>query len=209
MKQDLRAHVMVSNRLPIVKKTDVFSRKDTHMFRLLVSASAIALAAASASFAGQGDYTLSAGYSAVEIGDSGSDANLGAVSFRGGYEFTRHFGVEGQLDIGVSDDTIIVAATPVDVELNYAASLFGVVRAPVSDRINLFARAGYTTADVDASVPGVAVADDTDGFSYGVGGEIFFDDRNGFRAEFTRHDFDSAEADVWGISYVRRFGGRR
>lgn len=179
------------------------------MLRTLVSASAIALAAASASFADGGDFTWSAGYSAVEISEPGIDVNLGAVTFRGGYEFTRHFGFEGQLDIGVSDDTIIVAATPVDVELNYAASLFGIARAPVSENINLFIRGGYTSADFEASVPGVTITSDADGWAYGVGGEIFFDARNGFRAEYTRHDFDSSDADVFGISYVRRFGGAR
>lgn len=179
------------------------------MLRTLVSASAIALAAASASFADSGDFTWSAGYSAIEVSDSGQSADVGAVTFRGGYEFTRYFGFEGQLDVGVGDDTIVVAATPVDVELNYAASLFGIARAPVSENINLFARAGYTAADFEASAPGVTVTSDTDGWAYGVGAEMFFDARNGFRAGYTHHDFDSSDADVWSISYVRRFGGGR
>jgi hypothetical protein len=179
------------------------------MLRTLVSASAIALAAASVSFADDGDFTWSAGYSAIEISDGGQSVDVGAVTFRGGYEFTRHFGFEGQLDVGVSDDSIIIAATPVDVELNYAASLFGIARAPVSENANLFVRAGYTAADVEASIPGVSVTSDTDGWAYGVGGEVFFDQRNGFRAGYTHHDFDSSDADVWSLSYVRRFGGGR
>lgn len=179
------------------------------MLRTLVSASAIALAAASASFADDGDFTWGVGYSAIEVSDAGQSADVGAVTFRGGYEFTRHFGFEGQLDIGVSDDTIIVAATPVDVELNYAASLFGIARAPVSENANLFIRGGYTAADFDASAAGVTVTSDTDGWAYGVGGEVFFDARNGFRAEYTHHDFDSSDADVWSLTYVRRFGANR
>lgn len=179
------------------------------MLRTLVSASAIALAAASASFADSGDFTWSAGYSAIEVSDSTQSVDVGAVTLRTGYEFTRHFGFEGQLDIGVTDDTIIVAATPVDVELNYAASLFGIARAPVSENVNLFIRGGYTAADVEASVPGVSVTSNTDGWAYGVGGEIFFDQYNGFRAGYTHHDFDSSDADVLSISYVRRFGGAR
>lgn len=179
------------------------------MLRSFVSASALALAAASASFADGGDFTWGVGYSAFEIGDGGQSADLGAVTFRSGYEFTRHFGLEGQLDIGVNDDTVIVAATPVDVELNYAASLFGIARAPVAENINLFLRGGYTTADFDASAAGFTVTSDTDGWAYGAGGEVFFDARNGFRAEYTHHDFDSSDGDVWSLTYVRRFGASR
>lgn len=179
------------------------------MLRTLASATALAAVAATASFAGQGDFTLGGGYSTFGVSDGGSDVDLGAVTLRGGYEFTDYLGVEGQLDFGVSDDTVVVGGTSVDVELNHAASLFGVARLPVSENANLFARLGYTTADVEASVPGVSFTDDADGFAYGVGGEYFFDGRNGFRAEYTRHELDDADADVFGISYVRRFGATR
>ncbi|WP_420430951.1 porin family protein [Hyphobacterium sp.] len=179
------------------------------MLRTLVSATALAAVAATASFAGQGDFTLGGGYSTFDVSDGGADVDLGAVTLRGGYEFTDYLGVEGQLDFGVNDDTILIGGTPVDVELNHAASLFGVARLPVSDNANLFARLGYTTADVEASSTGVSFTDDADGFAYGVGGEYFFDGRNGFRAEYTRHELDDSDADVFGISYVRRFGATR
>ena len=179
------------------------------MLRTLVSATALAVVAASASFAGEGDVSWSAGYTAFDVTDSGTGVSVGAVTFRGGYEFSRHFGFEGQLDIGVDSDTVVVLATPVDLELNWAASLFGVARAPVTDNVNLFGRLGYTSAEVEASVPGVSFADDASGIAYGVGAEAFFDGRNGFRAEYTRHEFDDASADAWSITYVRRFGGNR
>lgn len=174
------------------------------MLRTLVSASAIALAAASSSFAGEGDFNFGAGYSQFDL----DGASVGAVTLRGGYEFTDYLGFEGQIDFGIADDTVTVLATPIDVELNYAASLFGVARAPIAPNFNLLARVGYTTAEVEASVPGFSLSDDADGFAYGVGGEFFIDDRNGFRVDYTRHDFDGGDADVFGIHYVRRFGGR-
>ncbi|QNL19446.1 porin family protein [Hyphobacterium sp. CCMP332] len=179
------------------------------MLRTLVSASALALAAASASFAGQGNFTYGIGYSTVNVTDSTASVDVGAVTLRGDYQFTRHFGFEGQVDFGVSDDTIIVANTPVDVELNYAISGFVIARAPVSENANLFARVGYATADVGASVPGVSITDSLDGFGFGVGGEYFFDARNGFRVDYTNYDFGNSDANVYGITYVRRFGGGR
>ncbi|WP_421792841.1 porin family protein [Hyphobacterium sp.] len=174
------------------------------MLRTLASASALALAAAASSFAGEGDFTVGAGYSHVDL----DGASVGAITLRGGYEFTNYLGVEGQVDIGIADDTVTVLATPIDVELNYAASLFGVARAPLAPNFNLLARIGYTTAEVEASVPGFSLSDDADGFAYGVGAEFFVDDHNGFRFDYTRHDFDGGDGDVFGLHYVRRFGGR-
>lgn len=179
------------------------------MLRTLVSSVALAAAAASASFADDGDFTLGAGLSTVGVSEGGFDVDITALNLRGGYEFTRHLGFEGQLDFGLDNDTVVFNNTPVDVEMNVAASLFGVARAPVSENATLFARIGYTTANIEASVPGFALSDDADGFAYGIGGEYFFDGRNGFRFDYTRHDLDDTDADVFGISYVRRFGANR
>lgn len=183
--------------------------KGHFMLRTLVSASALALVAAGSSFADDGDFFYSIGYSSVDITETGLDVGLGAITLRSGYEFTDHFGFEGQIDIGVNGDTVSVLATPVDVELNYGYSFFAVARAPVAENINLFARVGYGSAEVEVSVPTVSFADDADGFAWGVGGEMFFDERNGFRIEYTQFDFDNTDADVFGVSYVRRFGGGR
>jgi len=177
--------------------------------RTLISASVLALMAASASFADDGDFAWSAGYSAIDLSEPGLDVTVGAVTFRGGYEFSRHFGFEGQLDIGANSDTIIVGAAAVEIDLDYAASLFAVARAPVSENVNLFIRGGYTTAQVDVSVPGLTISPDGGGWGYGAGAELFFDERNGFRIDLTHNDFDGTDATAFGIHYVRRFGGGR
>ena len=36
---------------------------------------------------------------------------------------------------------------------------------------------------------------------------MFFAGNNGVRVDYTRFDFEDGEADVFGLSYVRRFGG--
>ncbi|MEE2525501.1 porin family protein [Hyphobacterium sp. HN65] len=179
------------------------------MMRTLVLSTVLAAAASAASFADDGDFTLGAGLSTIGVSEGGFDVDVSAVTLRGGYEFTRFLGFEGQLDIGVDGDTVMFNNTPVDVDVNMAASLFGVARAPISENANLFARIGYTTANIEASVPGFGLTDDADGFAYGVGGEFFFDGRNGVRIDYTRHELDDADADVFGISYVRRFGATR
>ncbi len=69
--------------------------------KIALASLAIALTAAPAAFA-QGDVELSAGYSKVDVGS----ADLGALTGRGSYFFTRHLGVEGEASIGVKDDNI-------------------------------------------------------------------------------------------------------
>lgn len=165
--------------------------------------------AASASVADDGDFAWSAGFSAIDISEPGLDVSVGAVTVRGGYEFSRHFGFEGQLDIGANSDTVVFGGVPVDIDLNYGLSAFAVARAPVAENINLFVRAGYSMAEVDVSVPGLTISPDGDGWSYGVGAEVFFDERNGFRMDFTHSDFDGTDANSFGVHYVRRFGGGR
>jgi hypothetical protein len=175
------------------------------MIRMLLSASAATLAFAAVAAADAGDVRLSGGYTHFDA----EGVDLGAVTLRAGYDFTNYFGIEGEGNIGVNDDTVFVGATPVNVELDYSIGGFVVGRLPVAENANLFARAGYTSASAEASAAGVTFGDDDDGWSYGVGGEWFFDGANGVRFDITRTEFDNAgESDAVGISYVRRFGTR-
>lgn len=175
------------------------------MIRTLLSASVATLALASVASADAGDFKLSGGYTYVDA----DSVNFDAVTVRAGYDFTNYFGVEGEGNIGVNGDTVNVGGTNVDVDMEYALSGFVVGRLPVAENANLFARAGYTTASFDASAGGVTFSDDDDGFSYGIGGEWFFDGYNGVRVDVTRTDFnDGGDVDSFGISYVRRFGAQ-
>ena len=134
------------------------------------------------------------------VGYAGLDAegaNLGAIQGRLGYKFNPYVGVEGEAAFGIADDTV----SGVDVELKHEVGVFGVVTAPVSPQFDLFARAGYTGASFDTSLGDL----ETDGFAYGVGGQFNFTDKDGIRLDWTKHDHDDAEADVWSIGYSRKF----
>ncbi|WP_417468548.1 porin family protein [Maricaulis sp.] len=173
------------------------------MMRSIIAASLSALALGSVAHAQDTSYTLGAGYERF----SGDGVDLDSVVFRGRYDFNQYFGVEGQANIGIGDDSVTVLGTPVDVSLDYAVGVFGVVRAFSNENGNVFLRAGYTDSQVDASVPGYSVSADSDAWAYGVGGEYLFDGRNGVRFDYTKFDYDGGDADVFGVSYVRRFGG--
>ena len=146
----------------------------------------------------QGNVELSAGYTQFDA----DGADLGAVTGRGTYFFNRYLGAEGEVSLGVDDADV----GPGTVELDNSLGAFGVLRAPISERFELFGRAGYATSEFNASVPGLGSASaDVDGLAYGVGGKLFLTDKFGVRADVGRYEGDDNEADVFTVGGVFRF----
>jgi len=174
------------------------------MNKLLATALAASLTAfAAPAFAQSLDGSI--GYSKVDA----DGVDLGAITGRLAWNFNNVLGVEGEASIGVDDDTVTVAGVPptnVDVELKHAAAIYGVAGVPVGENGRIFARVGYGTQKIEASVPGFAANGSDESFNYGAGAQYFFDGKNGIRGDYTKHDFDEGgDADVWSVSYVRRF----
>ncbi len=126
---------------------------------------------------------------------------VGAVTGRLGARFNPYVAVEGELGFGVKDDDIYGA----NFELNHHAAAYVVGLYPVTPQFDLFARVGYGTQEFGAE----GILDDysfsEESWNYGVGAQYFFDGRNGVRGDYTRHDYDHGENDVWSIAYVRKF----
>ena len=144
------------------------------------------------------------GYSHVDDGDLG----LGTIQGRLGYKFHPNFAVEGEGALRVDSDRRNIGGTTVDTKVKHSAAAYAVGMVPLSDKLDLFVRGGYGTTKAKATSAGVSVSDSNDSWNYGVGAQYFFDGQNGLRADYTRHDFRGAgngSADVWGVSYVRRF----
>jgi hypothetical protein len=130
------------------------------------------------------------GYANVSA-DDGADVNLGAIQGRVGARFGKYFGVEGELAAGVKGDDFDVLGTNVDVDLKHEVGAFAVGYYPVTERFDIFARAGYASSEIKAKGAGIS--------------QYFFTEKDGVRLDWTRHDGDDAEADVVGVSYVRKF----
>lgn len=144
----------------------------------------------------------SVGYSHASF----DEVKLGAINSRLGVRFGQYFGVEGEAAFGVKDDSINVSGTDVGVELNNSFAAYGVAFLPVAPNFEVFARVGYGTSEIEASAGGFSASADGGSWNYGLGGQYFFDDSNGFRADYTRHDFEGGDdANVWSIGYVRKF----
>ncbi|HYE47787.1 MAG TPA: porin family protein [Caulobacter sp.] len=136
---------------------------------------------------------------------SAEDVDVGAIQGRVGARFGQYFGVEGEASAGINGDDFNVGATNVEVDLNYQIGAYAVGYLPVAPNADLFARVGYSKSEFDVSSPLGGASGDVDGVAYGIGGQYFFTDKDGIRLDVTRHDSDDGEADVFGISYVRKF----
>ena len=168
------------------------------LFAAAAAVATLAATAVAAPASAQGVVTGSIGYSAHDT----DDANLGGITGRLGWR-QGWFGVEGEVTGGVTDDTVAGAK----VKLDHSFAGYGVLNAPMTDNFDLFARVGYGQTKVEASSAGVSASGTENSFNYGVGAQYFLDGKNGVRGDYTREDFQHGgpDADVWSLSYVRRF----
>ncbi len=175
------------------------------MRNILLAAAAVSVIAAPA-FAQtmQGPtYYGTLGYSQLDH----SDGDLGAITGRVGAKFNPYLGVEGEASIGVKDDDFTFAGVDGKIEHDYDAAAYVVGTLPVTPNFELFARGGYGTTKIKTELAGFNGEVDGESWNYGAGANYYLDGQNGLRADWTRRDFrdDAGEADVYSLSYVRRF----
>lgn len=163
------------------------------MKTLLIAASAAALTLAAPALAhAESSVYGNIGYANVDL----DPVNLGVVQGRLGVDVTPNFAIEGEAAFGIADDEIL----GVSVELSHSFGIFLVGKVPVSETVDLFARAGFSSAEVDVA----GTTGSEDGAAYGVGAQMFFTENDGVRLDYTRYDY-GGDANVWAVSYVRKF----
>ena len=175
------------------------------MRNILLAAAAVSVIAAPA-FAQtmqRPSYYGTLGYSQLDH----SDGDLGAITGRVGAKFNPYLGVEGEASIGVKDDDFTFAGVDGKIEHDYDAAAYVVGALPVTPNFELFARGGYGTTKIKTELAGFNGEVDGESWNYGAGANYYLDGQNGLRADWTRRDFrdDAGEADVYSLSYVRRF----
>lgn len=178
------------------------------MRKLTTSALALSTALSMALFAGAAqaqDY---------QSPDSGAYGTLGASTYefdtynatgRLGYNFNQYFGVEGEGSVGVIGDD----SNGVETDTEWDLGAYAVGRLPVTESLDAFVRGGYSVVSVEVETAGAKFQDEADGIAVGGGLQYNLDARSGIRAGYTYKDGEIAgadiEADVWDISYVRKF----
>ena len=176
--------------------------------------------------------SMSAGIAQAQ--DSGFYGAIGATSYdfdfygvegKLGYNINEFFAIEGQAGTGLIDNEEELGGFEFETNIDYNVGLFGVVRAPLGQNFEVFARGGYHATELSTEIEfdddddnGLDDDDDeitetisADGFAYGGGIQYFFNGRDGLRLEYTGYDLgsvngvDAGTADAVSLSYTRKF----
>jgi outer membrane immunogenic protein len=204
------------------------------LFAAASAAALMAAAPASAQVVGGTQWYGTLGYSHastnIDFEDLNRDVDLssGLVTGRVGARFGRHLGVEGEASLGVTEGEESFSSSigninftaDIAYKMKSEIGVYGVGFLPVAPNADLFGRLGVGRIDseIEGTVRSGTVSESfsedggSDFVGYGVGGQYFFDARNGVRAEYTRFDLvdddedtDQAEFDVFSIAFVRKF----
>lgn len=174
------------------------------MRKTALAAAAFCAALSPAAFA-ESELYVNLGGSSV----STDDANISAITARGGIWFNDLIGSEFEASFGVGADDV----DGVDFELENAFGGYLIAKYPVLPRVDVLGRVGYTTGEFQAATNGVSQDADADGFAFGLGGEVMITDQLGIRGDYTRIDPDDDQLDggvnVFAITGVYKFGSVR
>jgi outer membrane immunogenic protein len=155
---------------------------------------------------------------AVDFDLGGGDVAEGL----GGARLGPRFRLIGEVSTGLFGESDEAGGFRSSVGVGWSAIGLAGIALPVGDAepgdigtgFTLFGAAGYGFArfGFELEGPGVDISegDTEDFFALAAGAEIFLDDRNGFRIGYTRWDDlreDGISANLFSLSYVRRFGG--
>lgn len=148
----------------------------------------------------------------VNLGGSSfstDDANITAITARGGLWFNELLGTEFEASFGTGADDI----DGVDFELENAFGGYVIAKYPVLPRVDVLGRLGYSTGEFQTANNGVSTDADANGFAFGLGGEVMITEQFGLRGDYTRIEPDEEQLDggvnVFAITGVYKFGGVR
>lgn len=170
------------------------------MKKLVLAASAACVLTAVPAFAhAETDWYADVGYTTINVDEL--DINLGLAHARVGAQFTPNFAAEGELALGVGDDTVDDFGTPVTVEMKSLAAGYVVLNYPVNKHLDVFVRAGYATFKVEASSTLGTASDTGSDSTVGFGAKGWFTEKDGVRLDWTNY----GGSDAWSLAYVRKF----
>lgn len=207
---------------------------------LIVSSSAIAIALGLAAPAiaqtyGNEDtgFYAQGGYTYLDIEPDGAESGIdsNAITGRLGYQLTPMFSFEAELSTGIDDgefdynvdedefnlddnsdadfnDTITASG---DLGLNYLVGLYGRASVPLTERLDVSARAGYAYVDIDASVitPGGTtlgvIENSANGPAIGAGLSFDMTDNWQLRGDYTYYSFEDTDTNAATIAVGYKF----
>ena len=150
----------------------------------------------------------SIGYVNVEDSEPGFDFDANDTGWKlfAAYEFTNHLGIEGgYIDFGKPEDDLLGNRGRLDAS---GWNLYGVGNLPLSQGVDLFAKAGIVSWNADSIIDGVLVdTEDGQDLALGFGARWQMAENVGLRAEADWFDIDEADS-VWMASIGIEVGFR-
>jgi len=149
----------------------------------------------------------SIGYVNVEDSEPGFDFESTDTGYKlfANYEFSNRLAIEGgYVDFGKPEDQFLGFLGQIDAS---GWNLYGVGNLPLSDGVDLFAKAGIVAWEADSIIDGVLVdTDDGNDLALGFGATWDASDAFGIRAEIDWFDIDEADS-VWmaSVGFELRF----
>ena len=178
------------------------------MKKIVLAGIWMAALVAAPSFADGLSLGASIGYVNVEDNEPGFDFEASDTGWKlfGAYEFSNHLGIEaGFIDFGKPEDDFLGTRGRLDAS---GWNLYGVGNLPLSDGVDLFAKAGIVSWNADSIIDGVRVdTEDGQDLALGFGARWRIGQNFGFRAEADWFDIDEADS-VWMASIGLEFGFR-
>jgi OOP family OmpA-OmpF porin len=149
----------------------------------------------------------SVGYVNVEDNEPGFDFDANDTGYKlfASYEFANRLAIEGgYIDFGKPQDQFQGLTGQIDAS---GWNLYGVGNLPLSDGVDLFAKAGIVAWDADSIIDGVLVdTQDGNDLALGFGANWNANEAFGLRAEIDWFDIDEADS-VWmaSVGFELRF----
>ncbi|ESQ90038.1 hypothetical protein ABAC460_09735 [Asticcacaulis sp. AC460] len=175
-----------------------------------ILAAAVALAAGAFAQTAAADesgakHSVELGVSRAEYSD-GYKVSFNALTARASTKFNRYFGAEVEAGFGVNEQSITYGGYDIDAKMGYSAGLFLTGEYPLSDKITLVGRLGYSKTELKVEYAGYKEADAGDGAASGIGVKVFPDGgANGFRVDYTRYQLDGSDVDGLSFTLAHRF----
>ncbi|UPT63031.1 MAG: porin family protein [Hyphomonadaceae bacterium JAD_PAG50586_4] len=145
---------------------------------------------------------VSVGYQYLETHIDGvGDADVSALVLRGERSLSPLVSLEGELALGVDDDSLAGGS----VNLDYSFSAFVAARVPFTGKWSLHGRLGAVAVAYDIS--DIVAPDLRNEWApaAGVGAQYQFASGRALRLDYTRQEFDDADVDSASLSLNLRF----
>jgi len=111
-------------------------------------------------------------YSLVTYDEDGDEAEPTTLIARYGQFLNDWVAIEGRIGFGLEDDTLEVGSLDIDVEVENIIGVYGVFQTGSISILSLYGIIGYTHIELEGSAHGIAVDENANGLSYGLGVNI-------------------------------------